>query len=208
MLQITQEKHANYYKGNCPNSACVSEPTRLHQVPFSSILYTEIKSRNKRNKPLILSNIENNIENTFDFFTECIPRDPYRLDFTFNDYCIEMMVKENKTFKYIYDEVLLFRHEKCKCANIYWHLVVVKSGAVDQENHCDAPNKNCYYTIIIPLTNDINSGGTVFPHMDNNKEFKDFIVFDGKLPHYGTGNRSNKARLFMYAVLTSGEDPN
>ena len=98
-------------------------------------------------------------------------------------------------------------------STVAWHAMIVHPGSPTQEVHVDdekfVRNKRCYYTLIIPLTNNPQAGGTYFPQLGFVFcAFGGALMFDGAVEHAGLGNPSNANRVFLYAAIHSGKDEN
>ena len=122
------------------------------------------------------------------------------------------------------------KHSKKKELNIEYHLMHTESSdkSKPQELHVDAPDKKCYYTIIIPLTNDNQDvekekyTGTHFcqnfnTYTASTKEeytdrcvnlYRGAVIFKGDVEHYGLPNLTGKKRIFLFIVVYTGKDPN
>ncbi len=92
-----------------------------------------------------------------------------------------------------------------------FHVMVVEPGAVDQAWHYDNDSAVFFLTLLMPLTPPTAKCGRT--------EFQDeaapllvpvgsCVVFDGKVFHRGTANRSPEKRIFAYVAATSEEDAN
>ena len=101
---------------------------------------------------------------------------------------------------------------KCKHADIEWHVMIVEPGAPDQRMHVDdgtSLGNRCYYTLLVPLTNHANSGGTYIHFMSQTfSTFGAVLLFVGSVEHFGTANNSNFNRLFLYAAIFTSADNN
>jgi hypothetical protein len=94
-----------------------------------------------------------------------------------------------------------------------WHLMVVAPGACAQGWHADAPGKRFYRTLLVPLTCDHPTAGTEFvTGMATTRLVNPYggaLLFDGSVVHRGCGNPPGQSRrLFLYAAIFSGVDPN
>jgi hypothetical protein len=91
-------------------------------------------------------------------------------------------------------------------------LCYVEPGEPAQTFHCDADGDRRYHTIMVPLTTEIDSGGT---------EFEDGVAytavrglaycFDGAIVHRGAAHRGSTRRVYAaYVVRPAGAaaDPN
>lgn len=84
-------------------------------------------------------------------------------------------------------------------------LAYVDPGEKAQPFHCDADGDERYHTVLVPLTTEIDSGGT---------QFEDGVAFlprrgiaycfDGALVHRGAAHRGEKRRVFAAYVLAPG----
>ena len=70
----------------------------------------------------------------------------------------------------------------------------------------DAPR--CYLTLIVPLTDHPEQGGTQFADLGTVSPLGGAVAFGGRVDHRGTANRSAHTRFFLYAAVHSGDDPN
>lgn len=98
---------------------------------------------------------------------------------------------------------------------IQWHLMVVSSGAAAQEWHQDAPGNKVYITFLLPLTHDVPGSGTEFETKTKGKastiifnSFGSACAFDGRTVHRGTSHTGTQDRVFLYAAVFTGSDPN
>lgn len=93
-----------------------------------------------------------------------------------------------------------------------WHLMVVAPGARAQGWHTDAPAKRFYRTLLVPLTRDHPTAGTEFVTAMTTTVVNPYggaLLFDGSVVHRGCGNPPGQScRLFLYAAIFSGVDPN
>lgn len=96
-----------------------------------------------------------------------------------------------------------------------WHLFVVESGAPAQDWHRDAPRSRRYRTHLVALTHDPPDSGTEFCSTAGGvercfilNELGGIVSFSGRSVHRGTAHRGAAPRLFLYAVVYSGADPN
>jgi len=124
-----------------------------------------------------------------------------------------------------------------KSLRVDYHIMKTKSSKHSQPQnvHQDAPEsgvkKQCYFTIIIPLTND-NYGvdperhtGTWFDQpfyvYNCNNDDKEWItdvacvniyrgaaLWSGMVKHRGLANKTGKERVSLMVAVYSGEDPN
>lgn len=150
------------------------------------------------------------------FLNDVVPRErETRWDITLSTLWVNKMARINVAFAYAIDIADGVRRNMGRCpkANIVWHAQIVHPGSSDQPLHVDDKpkrrRKGCYFTLIIPLTQDPRSGGTHFPLL--NRTFSSFggaLAFDGSVEHAGLGNRSKKDRIFLYAAIFTGEDRN
>lgn len=106
-------------------------------------------------------------------------------------------------------------YPQCKKATYEWHLMYVPPGAKGQQDHMDHHKKKCYYTFILPLTEDEAGMGTdiVLPGEKETKReivnvYRGMYGFSGDVVHRGTGNPTSKVRIFLYAALFTGTDHN
>lgn len=103
--------------------------------------------------------------------------------------------------------------KQSKSVSVQWHVMVVSPGAKEQEWHKDAPGKRVYSTFLLPLTRDPPSSGTEFKGRGRGKTevanpFGGGILFDGKVAHRGTSHPGPEERIFLYAAIFAGSDPN
>jgi hypothetical protein len=151
------------------------------------------------------------------FVLDAVPREhKTRWDITLSSKWVEEMIKINSAFAYAVELADGVRKHMggpaCKKANIVWHAQIVHPNSPNQALHMDDDVKHkrrYYYTLIIPLTNDHQAGGTFVPLL--NKTFASFggaIVFDGAVEHAGMGNKTNNDRIFLYAAIFTGYDRN
>ena len=148
------------------------------------------------------------------FIDDVMPRERNtRWDVRFTSHWVDKMKAINVAFQDACDlaESVRKMNPKCKRAKIEWHAMIVHPGSPDQPSHVDdSSGENlCYYTLIVPLTSNPDSGGTHFPVM--NHVFRSFggaLVFDGGVTHAGLGNRSKEDRIFLYAAIFSNIDNN
>jgi hypothetical protein len=99
---------------------------------------------------------------------------------------------------------------------IAWHVMTVHPGALLQEWHRDAPHKKGYKTFIIALTQDPAGSGTEFPVKQAGGEERTVVInqyggvvaFTGGASHRGTAHTHTCARVFLYAAMFCGDDPN
>lgn len=102
---------------------------------------------------------------------------------------------------------------RCKKCKVDWHLQRVSPGSPDQKLHVDDTTtqrgRRCYYTLIVPLTDNPLAGGTKFPTLGVVfTTYGGAVLFDGSVEHAGVGNRSHSMRYFLYAALYTGQDAN
>ena len=91
-------------------------------------------------------------------------------------------------------------------------LCYVDPGEPAQPLHCDADGDRRYHTIMVPLTTDLDSGGTEFADgVAYNAARGLAYCFDGAMVHRGGAHRGSARRLFAaYVVRPAGAsaDPN
>ena len=98
---------------------------------------------------------------------------------------------------------------RCSKAKVDWHVMSVLPGCKKQQIHVDDGGERCYYTLILPLTSDMNSGGTYFPSLDHTfSRLGGVLVFHGTVAHAGMANMSKKRRIFLYAAIYTKRDFN
>jgi hypothetical protein len=110
-------------------------------------------------------------------------------------------------------DVLKESDRKCKKAHVDWHAQVVFPGSPAQDPHIDdrtsKRGKRCFYTMIVPLVDDIRAGGTYFPKLNHTfASFGGVLIFDGTIEHAGLANQSTQNRFFLYAAIYTGKDDN
>lgn len=147
---------------------------------------------------------------------ECIvPRGQQRWDLRLTDLWVRRMREVNVAFRdacALADEVKRM-HCKGRKTRIDWHVQRVLPGSPDQPLHVDDQNAKlgarCYYTLIVPLTDNPRSGGTSFPKLGTVfARYGGAVCFDGTVEHAGLGNRSQQDRHFLYAAIYTGKDVN
>lgn len=128
---------------------------------------------------------------------------------------VERMRDVNVAFARACDlvDTLRLSDGKCARANVDWHAQIVMPGSPRQELHVDdgagRSAQRCYYTMIVPLVDHRDAGGTYIPAF--NQVFASYgsaIVFDGAVEHGGSENRSRHDRYFLYAAIYTGTDQN
>jgi hypothetical protein len=150
------------------------------------------------------------------FIDEIVPRErDTRWDVTLSNTWVDKMSRINVAFANAIDLADGVRRNMGRCpkAKIVWHAQIVHPGSPDQDRHVDdrprRRGKGCYFTLIIPLTQDPKAGGTHFPLLDRTfSSFGGALVFDGSVEHAGLGNRSTRDRIFLYAAIFTGKDEN
>ena len=145
-----------------------------------------------------------------------LPRERHtRWDVRLTDHWVEKMREVNVAFHRACDMVDHLRRNDGRCARakVDWHLQQVLPGSPDQELHIDdrthGSARRCFYTFIVPLTDNPSAGGTFFPKLG--KVFSAYggaLCFDGTVEHAGLGNRSQQTRHFLYAAIYTGRDEN
>ena len=101
-----------------------------------------------------------------------------------------------------------------KKIQIVWHVMTVEPSAETQDWHKDAPGKRFYKTIIIPLTYEPKDSGTEFLQSKRPlrivcaNPYGGAVVFDGRTVHRGSCHKCSHTRVFLYAAVFSGSDPN
>ena len=147
------------------------------------------------------------------FITNVKPMNRGRYDVTLRPWWVDKMSNVNNAFAYARKLANgVVKMANCPNAKIDWHAQIVHPGSPGQNPHIDDPNKRrvdgCYYTLIVPLTFDRQAGGTHFPSLDYMfASFGGALVFDGKLEHAGLGNPTSSDRIFLMAVVYTGQDP-
>ena len=107
-------------------------------------------------------------------------------------------------------EEVMRQSRRCAGARVDWHVQMVKPGSPRQGLHVDDDDPSrCYYTLILPLVDDVRAGGTYFPGLDRTfAEYGAAVVFDGSVEHAGLANLSERTRYFLYAAMYTGTDEN
>ena len=85
-----------------------------------------------------------------------------------------------------------------------------------QDAHLDAGGRDAprvYLTLLVPLNHHPGSGGTEFPghpELDGRvlSPLGGAVAFGGRVLHRGAANDSQEDRLFLYAAVHTGGDPN
>ena len=150
------------------------------------------------------------------FIQDVVPRErETRWDVTLTPSWVEKMSNVNVAFAHAIDIADKVRRHMGACpnANIVWHAQIVHHGSPDQPLHVDdrpkRRGKGCYFTMIVPLTQDPRAGGTHFPLLDHTfSSFGGALVFDGSVEHAGLGNPTSRDRIFLYAAIFTGRDHN
>ena len=79
-----------------------------------------------------------------------------------------------------------------------------------QDFHRDNPGSECYYTCIVPLTQE--SGGTEFklhkPLLKTVNNFQYITIFNGNQTHRGTKHTGDIDRIFLFGVIYNSQDAN
>ena len=88
-------------------------------------------------------------------------------------------------------------------------LCYVDPGEPAQPFHCDADGDKRYHTVMVPLTSDIDSGGTEFEDGVAFKAVKGLAYcFDGAFIHRGAAHRGSSRRVYAaYVVCPAGAPP-
>jgi hypothetical protein len=146
-----------------------------------------------------------------DYGTRWTARNNSRWDISLSEGWVRTAAKANPAFQIADANARAVRKTMpgCKSAKVHWHAMLVRPGSPDQDVHDDAAGKKCYYTYIVPLTSAPRSGGTYFPGM--NLTFQSFggaVLFGGDVLHKGLGNHSQSERVFLFAAIYTGRDPN
>jgi hypothetical protein len=144
------------------------------------------------------------------FIVDVVPRErETRWDVRLSSLWVSRMRDANRAFATACQLAEGLLHDQCAKARIEWHAMIVHPGSDDQATHMDHHKARCYFTLIVPLTDVPNSGGTYFPGKDEVlSRFGDALIFDGDTPHAGLGNRSQDDRIFLYAAIFTGRDNN
>lgn len=143
-----------------------------------------------------------------------MPRDAGRWDVKLTQEWVNRMRGVNVAFARMCQMVEHIKSADPRCgrAKAVWHMQKVSPGSPDQEPHSDdvGGRARCYYTLIVPLTDNPLAGGTHFP--DHGHTFADYggaLVFNGIIKHAGLGNRTtDQDRYFLYAAIYTGTDKN
>lgn len=138
-------------------------------------------------------------------------RNPFRWDATLSQQWILTAYNSNPAFRLASEQVHGARAALgCPSARITWHAMLVRPGSPDQEVHIDGTGRGkCYYTYVVPLMQSPEGGGTYFPEAGLTfRSVGRAILFGGDVHHKGLGNRSAHDRIFLYAAMHSGPDPN
>lgn len=89
---------------------------------------------------------------------------------------------------------------------------MVHPNSPRQEDHVDDTGRKssrCFYTLIIPLTFDVQAGGTYFPDLNLTfTHFGGYVLFDENIVHAGLANLSKSDRFLLLAVIYTGRDEN
>lgn len=137
-----------------------------------------------------------------------------RWDLRLSDLWVENMRKVNVAFAFACEIVDNIRKTNCSSrAKVDWHVQLVLPGSPDQDIHVDDKDsrrgRRCYYTFIVPLTDNPRAGGTSFPKLGTVfTSYGGAVCFDGTVEHAGLGNRSQQPRHFLYAAIYTGKDEN
>ena len=88
-------------------------------------------------------------------------------------------------------------------------LCYVDPGEPAQPFHCDADGDKRYHTVMVPLTSDIDSGGTEFEDGVAFNAVKGLAYcFDGNFIHRGAAHRGSSRRVYAaYVVCPAGAPP-
>lgn len=142
--------------------------------------------------------------------TRWTARNPMRWDITLSNAWVDEARKTNGSFAKADANARSVRKMRgCGRAKVVWHAMLVRPGSPSQEDHVDAPGGKCYYTYVVPLEGRANGGGTFFPHMGLAfQQVGGAVLFRGDVLHRGLGNQSTEDRVFLYAAIFAGEDPN
>lgn len=137
---------------------------------------------------------------------------PTRWDVRLTPHWVERMAGVSKAFRAVHELALGYR-ARCgmKSATVDWHVVRVDAGSDRQPSHQDAGGPDaprCYLTLIVPLTDHPEQGGTQFADLGTVSPLGGAVAFGGRVDHRGTANRSAHTRFFLYAAVHSGDDPN
>lgn len=155
-----------------------------------------------------LSTFSKNISVT-PFVRAVSPRGPGRIDVTFSSLWTTSMFKTCAVFERLKRIVESASPCATRCD---WHLMIVENGAPEQDWHNDAHSNKFYRTFIIPLSKDDPFSGTEFCNESGStflyNEYGGIMSFSGKVVHRGTCHNGLRPRLFLYAAVYTGTDPN
>lgn len=136
----------------------------------------------------------------------------------------------------LFHTIQKLKHHICKAIGmpritVNYHILKTASSVSSQPQvlHMDAAGKQgCYFTALIPLTEDNQHGnkktgtrfckpfvvaendGTTRMHHQYHcvNMYGGMVVFDGHVSHCGLANKTGKERICLFLVLFSGRDPN
>lgn len=109
------------------------------------------------------------------------------------------------------------KHKTADCPNAHYHVMVTLPQKT-RVNHTDVPESDtCYRTIIVPLSKEDPQtvdprdklplgGGTMFADLGVVNPYLGLVSFGGDVPHYGLGNISKRARVFLFVVINGESD--
>ena len=114
------------------------------------------------------------------------------------------------------------KYKTADCPNASYHVMVTlpQKTRVNQREHTDVPEADtCYRTIIVPLTREDPKaidpddklplgGGTMFVDLGVVNPYLGMVSFGGNVRHYGLGNVSDAARVFLFVVIHGASDVN
>lgn len=151
---------------------------------------------------------------------DAVERGKGRLDITLGLDWTESAERHLPGFRKVVALIDAFRREhesRCRGAKLRWHAMRVQPRASAQGWHMDSGgHRGAYFTFLVPLTRDPDGSGTEFPVCDGAvmtgtrvaNTLGDVHGFSGDQWHRGTSHRGPTARVFLYAALYRGRDPN
>lgn len=147
------------------------------------------------------------------FVASVVPRDGGRLDIRLTDSFARACAEQCRAMGKINGIVDQLRHRSDHCgrASVEWHAMYVAPRSGAQSWHVDQNAKKCYWTIIVPLTRDPVGSGTTFRHHRESTTLNPHggvVAFRGNVEHRGAPHDSAHPRLFLYVVVTTGENWN
>lgn len=145
------------------------------------------------------------------FSSQTDPRGYGRIDRTLSSAWVGAARRQIAGFHRVAEAVDAIALETQRAVSTGWHLMIVAPGAEPQAWHRDAYKKKVYLTCIFALTEDGDASGTEFKvgnstHIENHHG--GLVVFSGGTLHRGTAHHGPQNRIFLYAVIHTGNDPN